>query len=124
MPKNLHIVAYLTSAKHDINQQPTSKFDAFDHEMIKALGHPANTVNMNAYESVYILKKAMEDGQLTFNPANIQEDRAKLMDALWAIKNFEGLRGEITPDGKLGYLKRTYYTSLRIENGTYVVTNS
>ena len=92
--------------------------------MIKALGHPANTVNMNAYESVYILKKAMEDGQLTFNPANIQEDRAKLMDALWAIKNFEGLRGEITPDGKLGYLKRTYYTSLRIENGTYVVTNS
>lgn len=82
-------------------------------QIIKAL----NTIaSLNAYDSVYILKEAIEKSNLVNAKDTLKEDKNKLILNLWGTKSFKSLRGTVYPNGKTGVLRRTYSTVMVVED--------
>ncbi len=83
--------------------------------------YPKNPVIVTGavmYDSVYMFKRAFEEQKLTNDPSKRTEERRKLIEAMKAMKDFEGVQGRVMykPDGTL-YPVGTY---AMIHDGQFV----
>lgn len=96
--------------------QSINKFDSVNEKLAKATGKPMTTIGLNAYDSVYIIKDAIEKSNVINTENALNQYREEIISNLWKTKSFESLRGDIYPDGKTGFLRRTYSTIMVVED--------
>ena len=136
LPRNLYLLKLPTislasypsiRSNNPVILQSINEFDAVNDKLTRATGNPMATISLNAYDSVYIIKDVIEMSNIA-NIANIEntlnDDREKVISSLWKTKSFKSLRGSVYPDGKTGFLGRTYSTILVIEDGKLKVLGS
>lgn len=121
LPENLYLSSYITAGPHDSNTKPNNEFDVVDNKLIKKTGNYMDTLSLNAYDSTYILKDVIEKSRIINKESTLDEDRAKLISNLWAGPFYKSLRGTLAPDGKSGFLRRSYSTILIVKDGQYKV---
>jgi branched-chain amino acid transport system substrate-binding protein len=72
-----------------------------------------------AYDSMFMLKKVIEESGVTNKPGDLEKDRTKIRDGLTKIKNFPGISGDSTFDSVgdgVGGVK-----TLVVQGGKFVV---
>ena len=126
LPKNLYLLKLptlsLASYPSIRSNNPAilksiNEFDAVNGKLIRVTGNPMTTISLNAYDSVYIIKDVIERSNIANAENILNEDRQRVISNLWKTRSFKSLRGNIYPDGKTGFLRRTYATIIIVEDG-------
>lgn len=80
---------------------PDPRAQAFIKNFRERKQHDPPHYTASVYDTVYILKKVIEESGVTNRPEQKQEDRKKIRDHLAKLKNFPGITGKtsIRPDG-------------------------
>ncbi len=101
------------------NDNTKDDYGIFVNRYYKSTGNRVRNIDLNAYDATTLIGYVISKAKLKNKPESIKEDREEIVKELWAIKNFKSIRGTLTPDAKIGYLRRNYINTFYIEDGRF-----
>lgn len=100
-------------------ERPDPKTRKFVDQIKKRIGdQKIHNVTASMYDTIYIMRYAMEKGGISNKPEEMKEDREKIRKVLEGLKDYEGVSGKISFNQEGDPVKETFV--LQVKGGKFV----
>ncbi|MBI2558950.1 ABC transporter substrate-binding protein [Candidatus Woesearchaeota archaeon] len=95
---------------------PTNAFEELSKKLVFSRRKFPHMLELNTYDAVSLFAETISKSNIGNKAETVKDDREKIMKELWAVQEFNALKGTLTPNGITGYFVRTNVNTYHIDN--------